>query len=190
MPQNQVSKNMNFWPYVIVIMLILSTIASVWTIDIAIKNPVQDANILLDNYHKVDKNINEILISNIEFNKKYELSYTSSKFEDSTLNLKIKVLEIESSLHKTENIDFKVLLTRPETQKFDKFLELDRLDKQTDEFIFKEENIQREGRWIIFISTKADNKIGRKTLFINTQDPENNFIETDIFHTKNKRFHN
>ena len=139
-------KDGKIWPYIISLFLIGSVVASYSTIKTAIANPVQDSNIFLSNYHITDKNINQILSSQIAFNSKYQLDFSDSTFENREFNLSLNILEnglkVESSIEG--------IITRPETTEFDT------------RFTGAEVNFQypKSGRWIIHIKATVKNLTG------------------------------
>ena len=133
----------NFWPHTIVLMIIGSIIASVWTIKIAITNPVQDSNLFLENYHIADKNINKILNSQMRFESKYKLDISKFEFSEEKIYGNIYITEAGQKI----DSDFQIIVTRPEKTEFD-------TDINSSIFEF---DIKQSGRWLIYIKTTVKN---------------------------------
>jgi hypothetical protein len=129
----------NLWPYVIVAMIIGAIVASLKTIVIALENPVQDSNLFLQNYHITDKNINEILYEQALFSSKYSLDVSKSVVSKEKLDFHAEILE-------SENSEFEILMTRPETVGFDEVF-------KTPDFSFE---FPKEGRWKIHLKVSIE----------------------------------
>lgn len=149
-------KNGNFWPYVITIFLIAMLSASYSTIKIAVDNPVQSSNIFLNNYHVTDKNINQILTSQIAFKSRYDLDYSNSSFDEKGFHLVLKVLEdgqkVQSSIEG--------IITRPETTEFDTKFEGGDVKFQ----------YPKPGRWIVHIKATVGKISGYFSIEIDSRE--------------------
>jgi hypothetical protein len=149
----------NYWPHVIVLMILGAILASFFTIKIALQNSVVDSNLFLQNYHITDKNINDILSKQAEFNSIYNLDYSTSVVSENGIDFKIVV--------KNENGDevkakFEALVTRPETSEFDKVF-------TTSEFKF---DFQKSGRWNVYLKTEVENLTAYHYFETDTRNPE------------------
>jgi len=136
----------NFWPYLVISMIVGSIIASSWTIKIAVTNPVQQSNLFLENYHITDKNINEIIADQLIFNSKYKLDISNLHFSETKIYGNISITENEQVVE----TEFQTLITRPETTKLDTQIENGTFD-------FK---ITKSGRWLIYIKADVQNLTG------------------------------
>jgi len=146
----------NYWPYAITLMIFGGVIGGYLTIQKAIENPVQASNLFLNNYHYTDKNINEILSSQIEFKSKYTLDYSKSRFSKDGFDLDLEILE------SGKKVDASIvsIVTRPETREFDKTF-------NTNRFSFK---FPKSGRWIIHIKATVNNLTGYFSLELDSRD--------------------
>jgi len=148
----------NFWPLTIILMLVFAIVAAVLTIKKAVNNPVQESNLFLANYHIADKNINQILDSQIEFEKKYDLDISKLKFNEKEIFGNISILENGKMI----DSDFDIIITRPTSTEFDTNV--------------KNPNIKFEipklGRWNIYIKSEVKNLIGYFYLELDTRKPE------------------
>ncbi len=149
----RVIKEKNYWPHTIVGMIIGIVIAIFFTIKIAINNPVQEENIFMDTYQNVNENINNILLSQSEFMKKYEVEIINEylKFGENSINIKVLDKTTKSLI---ENADIKLLVTRPETREYDQKLE--NLKYENGVYIATPINIVKEGRWFIMPQIKVE----------------------------------
>lgn len=149
----------NYWPHAIILMILGSIIASYSTIKIAVENPVQDSNLFLNNYHITDKNINDILRSQILFNSKYSFDYSKSKFSKDGFELDLEILQngerVNSLISST--------VTRPETGDFDKSFSGERFSFQ----------FPKSGRWIIYVKATVNNLTGYFSLELDSRESDN-----------------
>lgn len=156
-------KEKNYWPHTVIAMIIGIVIASSATISIAVDNPVHEENIFMDTYQNVDDNINEILVSQHHFIQKYKIEVDDKlKFGENSIN--IKVID-KATNNLVENAKVKVLITRPETTKFDQILE----DLKFENGAYKATpiKIEKEGRWFIMPQVKIGELIGFQKLEYN-----------------------
>lgn len=154
-----IKKERNYWPHSIVAGIIFIIIACIVTIKIALDNPVQMDSFYLEKYQSVDRNINDIMKAQKEFEKSYVLEYQTKKFsmnKANTFTFTIKNLETKSNVQKA---DIKLVITRPETNEFNQEFVL----QASKGGVFTVEGIKAEkpGRWQIL--TKIN--IGEKSSF-------------------------
>jgi len=147
----------NFWPLTIILMIVWAIVAGALTIKKAMNNPVQESNLFLSSYHIADKNINQILHSQIEFEKKYDLDISKLKFNEKDIFGNISILENG----KTVDSNFDIIITRPTSTEFDTN--------------FQNANIKFEiptiGRWNIYVKAEIKNLIGYFYLELDTRKP-------------------
>ena len=77
----------NYWPLFFIGIFLFTFSLIVWTVVSAIQNPVNEDKSFLRTYQDVDENYNDIITSNQEFLKKYNLYFT---LNDKTFPLTIK----------------------------------------------------------------------------------------------------
>lgn len=111
----------NYWPHFIVGLVIFAAILGVWTIKAAIDNPVELDNSYMLNYHAVNEDINEILKKQQIFDRKYEIVLLSPKISYGENEIVLLLKDKEGNVVKDGEI--KILLTRPDTTRFDKKFE-------------------------------------------------------------------
>ena len=133
------------WPYAIAISIFLIFIASIATIIITSKMPVQDSDTYMMNYHEADDRANEIIKQSIEFNKKYKIEYIKQSLTTNNSTIKYRVSDIESN--PINDALIKVVVTRPNSHEFD--MELTEFSVEDGVYTFKKINLAKEGRWDI-----------------------------------------
>ncbi|MDQ1263246.1 MAG: hypothetical protein QG559_247 [Campylobacterota bacterium] len=140
------------WPYAIAISIFLIFLASVATIVIASKAPVQKSNDYMMDYHEADERANEIIKESIEFNKKYKVEFLAQDFNVKNTILKYRISD--TSLVPIDNASIKVILTRPDTHKHN--IELDKYEIENGVYTFSMPELPQEGRWDIIAKIKID----------------------------------
>ncbi len=149
------SKNQKtFWPYGIILSIFAIIGACIWTIIIALDNPVEMDTYYLKKYQHVDRNINEIQKMQKEFFAHYNVKYDFDTLKMDTPNrISFSVLDIKTN-KPVEKADITLLITRPDTNKHNQ--ELSASKAQNGRFIFENIIVKKPGRW----QFKAMIKIG------------------------------
>ncbi|WP_457596280.1 FixH family protein [Hydrogenimonas sp.] len=156
---NRETKERNYWPYAITGMILTVVVLGVWTVKIAVKNPVQEADTYMMKYQDVDENINEILAEQKKFFAKYRIDLSGNRFKIGQNVVKVAVSRVDG----TPVTDAKILVvvTRPTTSRFDK-----RLEKFSDEegvYVSEPFEIDKPGRWNIQAKVEIDGLRGYET---------------------------
>jgi hypothetical protein len=146
----------HLWKAGIAAILIGGAIASYKTVQIALENPVEQSSIYMSGYHSVDKNINDILNSQLQFNAKYKISEDIS-VKNGVLRGNIAVY---NSSGEKVNAEIEILVTRPETDAFDKNFKGESFEYQ----------LPKEGRWKVYIKASIDKLEGYLYLEANTKN--------------------
>lgn len=141
-------KNINLWPYGIVVSIFIFIGLCVWTIQKAFSISLHDELIYFQKYQDVDENINELIISQAKFDQKYKILIDKKGFKKGQNNIKISIIDKDSG-EKMDNVKLQVLITRPLTSKYDLLLKPQLNDNK--EFEFNSFNIDKLGRWQIAI---------------------------------------
>lgn len=152
----------NYWPHFIVGLVFFTIGMGVWTVVTAINNPVEMDNSYMMNYHQLDKDINKIIESGKKFDKKYRFNLITKTLKEGENTLLIKVSDKEGNIIQNANID--ILVTRPETTKFDKKLKA----SFTDGKYIANVKLEKKGRWNIIIRVKIDGLEKFKTYKLHT----------------------
>lgn len=140
----QISKEKKtFWPYGIVLSILACIVACIATIVISLDYPVHMDNFYFEKYQKVDKNYNEIQISQANFDKKYSVNLENiGVLAENDFLIKITITPKNSE--NLQNLKAEGLLTRPETNKLDQKLDF---SLKNGEFISQTINLKNPGRW-------------------------------------------
>ena len=133
----------NYWPYYIVVAFIPFVAGIIATLVIALDNPVAMDDTFLENYQKVDKNYNELMAKQVEFNKEINATVITPSLVMGEQELSIVVTQKLTGA-KVNTATFKGVLTRPETQAMDQNLTF----VYTDSGVYKAKvNVPKVGRW-------------------------------------------
>ena len=151
-------KEINYWPYAIVGMILTVVMLSAWTIKVALKNPVQLENSYMMKYQDVDENINEILLKQREFDSKYTIGLESNRLKIGPNRIYVKVSSREGE--PAESAAVRVLVTRPDSTQHD--IELERFTYKDGVYSSEEFNLTRSGRWNIVTRVEIDGDVGYK----------------------------
>ncbi len=141
----QQSNKKTYWPHAIIFSMFLIVGACVWTIKVALKNPVEMDNFYFEKYQQVDRNINDILQKQKDFFKNFKLVYDS---QDLKLNQKQTIsFSIQNTKTKknVQNANITFLLTRPETNKLNQEFKLQKV--LNDKFVINDVILKKPGRW-------------------------------------------
>ncbi len=151
-------KEINFWPYTIVGMILTVVMLSAWTIKVALKNPVQLENSYMMKYQDVDDNINEILAKQRTFDSKYTVSLDSNRLVNGENRVEVRLAD--KSGMPVSGAKIKVLLTRPDTAQYD--IELDEFTYTDGRYLSREFTIRKSGRWNIVAKVEIGGDEGYK----------------------------
>lgn len=145
-----------FWPYGILLSFVFIISACVATIVISLDHPVHMDNYYLSSYQDVDRKYNEIEISQKEFDQKYSVKLKSDEFERQK-DIEITIEFTPKNGGNLQNMKSEVLLTRPETNQFDRTLSttLNANTLTTEKF-----QVDKQGRWQIMAKFNDGKDIG------------------------------
>jgi predicted secreted Zn-dependent protease len=140
------NKKANYWPHSIIASIFVVIGLCVWTVNVAINNPVEEDYSYFSKYQKVDEDINKILLKERAFNKKYSVVLSNNNFVigQNSFELKVSNKEDNSSI---DGAKVKVAITRPHTSKSDQDLKL--LSDANGVYKFEPFEIKALGRWQI-----------------------------------------
>lgn len=156
------------WPIGILLGTVGIIALSVGTIIFALQNPVQLDNDYNSKYREIDKNINDIIEANIEFNKHYKLSYVKHP-------LKLKGTLIAYTLtplkHKAvKDVKIEAVLTRP--NEVNNNIILTFKDKGNGLYEADLVDLPLEGRWNLFATVTVGDKKGFLRLRLDSRYPD------------------
>lgn len=140
-----VKSERNYWPHAVIGMIVGCIVACGWTIKIALDNPVEMDTFYMEKYQKVDQNINEIMELQDKFNAKFNLSYSTEKFEIGQNSMTLKLMDKNGQA--ISNADVTIMLSRPDTNKENKQLRATHVENGN--YTFGPFEINKPGRWQI-----------------------------------------
>jgi len=101
------------WPYAIATAVTMVFGFCVATVVVTSKGHIQESNLYMSNYHKVDADANNIIRAKIAFDKKYTLKYITDSLGADAATIKYKVTDKNNK--PVENAKFKIVLSRPDS---------------------------------------------------------------------------
>lgn len=137
--------NGKIWPYAIVISILMIVAASVATVMVALEHPVEMSDSNMQEYHNYDKHANDFIAAAIAFNKNYNISYMSEKFDVNSAVVIYKVTD--SSGAAVDNAKIDIVITRPDNRNSD--IILDNPTVENGLYTFNAGKLPLIGRWNI-----------------------------------------
>ena len=113
-------KKSNFWPLIIVVVFLPFTAGIIATVVISQDNPVSMDNRFLSNYHTVDKNYNDLMAKQSQFEKDFNASFVTTSFHEGANELVLHLAARDGG--SVDNAKIEALLTRPHTDAMDQNL--------------------------------------------------------------------
>lgn len=134
--------------------------------------PVNKENLMLGEYHYVDKNYNEIMQQKMEFEKLYDAKFTFNSYGDDILTIRsngskvffpygfkmgensfsFRLVDKKGNFVSKANV--KLLLTRYDTNEFNQKLELASVENGV--YTVKPFTIEKSGRWKTIVSVEVN----------------------------------
>lgn len=134
-----------YYPHAIVGMIIGCIIACGFTIKLAMDNPVEMDTFYMEKYQQVDHSINTILELQEKFNAKFDLAYSTEKFEMGQNSITIKLTD--KSGQPVNDATVLMMLSRPDSNKDNK--EFTPSSVENGNYTFGPFEINKPGRWQI-----------------------------------------
>jgi len=131
------------WPLFILGLVLFAVALGVWTIKVAIDNPVELDNSFFMDYQKVDEEYYKIEQIAKEFEKKYRVELVNKKLKSGEETLIIVVEDREGN--PVPNGKVEILVTRPNTSQYDQKVEAVYRDGWYEARV----TLPLEGRWDI-----------------------------------------
>jgi len=105
------------WPYAITGSILLIFAASVLTVIIAVKHPVEMSDMDMQDYHHYDRNANDIIAAKIAFDRKYTITYHSHDFKQE--NAIVSYQLVSKSGEPVDSAKMNIMVTRPDNHNTD-----------------------------------------------------------------------
>lgn len=153
------NNEINYWPYAIVGMILTVVLLGIWTIKVAVSNPVQLDNSYMMDYQDVDENINEILAKQKVFDSKYRVDLTQNRLKKGENRVVVSLTDIHGN--PVDGAEIVAIVARPTTLKGEK--KLGTFKRDGGFYVSDPFAIERGGRWNIQVKVVVGNDIGYKT---------------------------
>ena len=137
--------NGRIWPYTIAFLVTMVFGFCVVTIMIANTLPVEKSDAYMTSYQDANTNANKLIQARIDFNKKYKLEYITDQIDSKGTVFKYKITDMD--LNPVSDAKIKLIITRPNTHKYD--IELDNSRFENGIYLFPNTVLPKEGRWDI-----------------------------------------
>lgn len=141
----------NYWPHFIIALITFAIALGVWTVKMAIDNPVELDNSYMMKYQDVDENYYKIEQMAKAFDKSYRIKLLNEKLKKGKNRLIFEVLDKKGKPVKDAQVE--LLITRPETSKYDKKIRALYKNGKYE----AEVNLPLEGRWNIITKVTVGN---------------------------------
>jgi nitrogen fixation protein FixH len=157
--KSEKKEEINYWPYAIVGMILTVVLLGIWTIKVAVSNPVQLDNSYMMTYQDVDENINEILAKQQAFDARYSVDLSRNVLKVGRNRIEIVVRSNAGA--PVENAGIVAVVTRPTTTKED--IELKTFEHKGALYVSEPFELKRGGRWNIQVRVTIGDDVGFKT---------------------------
>lgn len=147
------------WPWIVVGSILGVVGLSYWTVQIAMKNPVQLSDIDMQDEGHFGHDVNGIITARISFEKKYEIEYVTETFKSEGATVKFKLMTKDGTPVDDANIT--VRLTRPGTHEFDQNIKLENIEEGV--YCFETVILPKKGRWDVLTHVQ----IGEEERYLN-----------------------
>ena len=149
----------NYWPYAIVGMILTVVVLGIWTIKVAVSNPVQLDRSFMRSYQEVDENYNEIVAAQKAFEKKYRVDLSSNRLKIGENRIEVAVTDKEG--HAVSDANITAIVSRPTTHVGEK--RLTHFHFTNGRYVSEPFKIEKEGRWNIDVKVTVAKDTGYKT---------------------------
>jgi nitrogen fixation protein FixH len=152
-------KEINYWPYAIVGMILTVVVLGIWTIKVAIQHPVQESNDFMMKYQDVDENINEILEKKRAFDARYEIDLSMNRLREGANRVVVRVVDKEGN--PVEGAKIFAIVQRPTTNT--RNIDLEKFTYENGEYVSEPFELKGLGRWNIQVKVELEGLTGFST---------------------------
>lgn len=155
------------WPIIIAISIVGIIGACVWTIKVALKNPVELSDYGMQGYHEYDANANEIIEAKIAFDQKYSIAFLTPQISEKGTVIEYNLTDKTGEA--VNNGTIEVILTRPDMNKFD--VNLSNPTVTGGKYTFSPVDLPKAGRWDIMAKVTVGEDQRYYNLKADTRNP-------------------
>lgn len=142
---DKVKNERSYYPYVVIGMILGCVVACGFTIKIAVDNPVEMDTFYMEKYQQVDHSINTILELQEKFNAKFDLAYSTEKFEMGQNSIMLTLTDKSGA--PINDAKMTMMLSRPDSNKENKQFNPSKVENGN--YTFGPFDINKPGRWQI-----------------------------------------
>ncbi len=141
----------NWWPHFIILLVLFAIALGVWTVKVAIDNPVELDNSYMMKYQELDSKIYQLERMKKEFYENYELKLLTKKLDFPHASFILELTDKEGN--PVPDAKITLLFTRPFTTKEDVNLTASYQDGK----YIGEVTLPARGRWDVIVKIQKDN---------------------------------
>lgn len=156
------------WPIIIAVSIVGIIGACVWTIKVALNNPVELSDYGMQNYHHYDADANEIINAKIAFDQKYTIELLTSQIAEKNTTVIYKVTD--KAGNPVNDAKIEAILTRPYTTKED--VNLSTPSVNNGQYTFASVTLPKAGRWDILAKVSVGTDQRFYNIKADTRNPE------------------
>jgi hypothetical protein len=156
------------WPIIIALSIAGIIGACIWTIKVALNNPVELSNYGMQNYHDYDSNVNQIISDKIAFDHNYTIAFLTPQITEKGSTIEYKVSD--KSGKAVNDAKLEVILTRPDLKEFD--TNLSNPVVAEGKYTFAPIDLPKAGRWDIMAKISVGNLQRYYNIKADTRKPE------------------
>jgi nitrogen fixation protein FixH len=142
---DKVKSERSYYPYVVVGMILGCVVACGFTIKIAVDNPVEMDTFYMEKYQQVDHSINTILELQEKFNAKFDLAYSTEKFDMGQNSITLTLTDKSGA--PINDAKMTMMISRPDSNKENKQFNPSKVENG--HYTFGPFEINKPGRWQI-----------------------------------------
>ncbi len=142
---DNVKNERSYYPYVVIGMILGCVVACGFTVKIAVDNPVEMDTFYMEKYQQVDHSINTILELQEKFNAKFDLAYSTEKFEMGQNSITLTLTDKSGA--PINDAKMTMMLSRPDSNKENKQFNPSKVENGN--YTFGPFEINKPGRWQI-----------------------------------------
>ena len=133
------------WPIIIAVSIVGIIGACVWTIKVALNNPVELSDYGMQGYHDYDANANDIIEAKIAFDRKYVIALMTPQISEKGTLIEYNLSDKAGQA--INNAAIEVILTRPDETKHN--INLTNPKIADGKYTFAPVDLPKAGRWDI-----------------------------------------
>jgi hypothetical protein len=156
------------WPIIIGLSIVGVIGACVWTIKVALNNPVEMSEYGMQNYHEYDRDANEIIEAKIAFDQKYSIAFLTPQITEKGTVIEYNLTDKTGK--GVNDASLSVIITRPDENKHD--VNLSNPTVVEGKYTFAPVDLPKAGRWDIMAKISVGGVQRYYNIKADTRKPE------------------